>query len=72
MPEFAVTEYGNLLSNECDVWFTWDVFNILTITESTRPELFSEFHFNFGVLATDTRHIVMDLFRSFLHRLQKC
>lgn len=64
VPELAVTEDGDLFSDECDVWFAWNGFDVFAIAKATRPKFLSEHDFYFGVLATYAGHIVMNLFWS--------
>lgn len=67
VPELTVAEHGDLLPDECNVWFSRDVLDILAVTKAAGPEFFPEFHLYFGVLTADTGHIVVDLFGRFYH-----
>ena len=67
VPELAITEYSDLLSDEGYVWNAGDAFDILAVAEATGPEFYSKFHLYFGVLGVNARHIVMDLFGTATH-----
>ena len=67
VPKFAITEYSDLLANESNVGFTRNILDILAVTKAPGPEFFSEIHFNFRILGTDTGHIIVNLFWSFRH-----
>ena len=67
VPELAVAEHGDFLSDECDIRFARDTFDVFAVTESAGPELISEQYFDSSIFGVDTGHIVVDLFAGFLH-----
>ena len=68
VPEFAVAEYCDLLSDERDIWFAFDGLHVFSVPYSARPKFLPERQFYSCVLVADSGHIIVDLLRGLLHK----
>lgn len=50
MPELAIAEHSNLLSDKGHAWFTRNIFDIFAVTKSAGSEFLSKFYFDFSIL----------------------
>jgi len=64
MPELAVAEDGDLLTDECNVRMTLDTFAVLTIAEASGPKLLAQHQLDGRVPGTDGLHVPVTLLGS--------
>ena len=68
MPKLRITKNSYFGTQEHYIGLSFDGFDILSVTKAPGPKLFAKKNLDLGIRATNTRHVIVDLLRRFLHK----